>query len=458
MKFPLTCVLMFTLCACNLTEKFASEVSGESTEVVNEEKKLNKTTPSISMFMTSPREPGLGGPSLSHFIKMNPNILASEIEVLEAYEGVALERSNLALQTDFSLQGGSKSLRDRENGVFGTLSASKSVYDNGLIENNIITAEKRLDISFLKYQKTIDNALIEAIGMFNRYELAAEIMNLAYLKLSMAEQAYANLDKLSVAGQIDAATLAQARQNLNRLKLISSESEIEFNKASAELTELFKSSAKDIYIAIDQSSLDNAIKKVGLESNLDVQLSISELELAKLELAAIQSSGWGNLSFNAQADVPVSDTDDDSDLSIGLIFSKVLGDGGRLKARTKVAKLKVDRSTESVRYNEQNAEISLLTLRQQISRLEKSIKLRDEMITDAYLNVQQLEEQLLIGMSNFSAVLDAHVGLFTLEKDQLVDTGDLVASKLNILAQHGNLLELFNLNLPLDINYYAEKY
>jgi outer membrane protein TolC len=288
--------------------------------------------------------------------------------------------------------------------------------------------------------------------MYNRYELAAEIMNLAYLKLSMADQAYANLDKLSVAGQIDAATLAQARQNLNRLKLISSESEIEFNKASAELTELFKSNAKDIHIAIDRSSLDNAIKKVGLESNLDVQLSISELELAKLELAAIQSSGWGNLSFNLQADVPVSDSDDDSDLSIGLIFSKVLGDGGRLKATTKVAKLKVDRSTESVRYNEQNAEISLLTLRQQISRLEKSIKLRDEMITDAYLNVQQLEEQLLIGMSNFSAVLDAHVGLFTLEKDQLVDTGDLVASKLNILAQHGNLLELFNLSLPLEID------
>jgi hypothetical protein len=74
------------------------------------------------------------------------------------------------------------------------------------------------------------------------------------------------------------------------------------------------------------------------------------------------------------------------------------------------------------------------------------------MITDAYLNVQQLEEQLLIGMSNFSAVLDAHVGLFTLEKDQLVDTGDLVASKLNILAQHGNLLELFNLSLPLEID------
>jgi len=226
MKILFTCVLMFSLCACNLNEKFASKVSGESTEVVKEEKKLIQTTPNISMITTSPRVPGLGGPSLSDFIKMNPHILSSEIEVLEAYEGVALERSNLALQTDFSLQGGSKSLRDRENGVFGTLSASKSVYDNGLIGNNIITAEKRLDISFLKYQKTVDNALVEAIGMYNRYELAAEIMNLAYLKLSMADQAYANLDKLSVAGQIDAATLAQARQNLNRLKLISSESEI----------------------------------------------------------------------------------------------------------------------------------------------------------------------------------------------------------------------------------------
>lgn len=449
MKILTVFAILSSVSACNVVDKIASNDHNESKDTAVSEGSIIDAKKQVPIELSTIRTPGKGGPSISDFAQRDPNILASEIAILEAYESIQIEESELGLQTDMSLQGGSKSLRDGDNGVFASFSASQKMYDNGVTKNNIYAAEKRLEIAYATHSKTVNTALNEALGVYTRYGVAAEVMNLAYLKLSKAEDVYESLAKLSAAGQIDSATLAQAKQSINRLKLTNSEAKMNFTKVASELEELFNVKAENVQINIDESALNDITGQVTTNNNTEVKIARLELELAEIELNTLKSSQWGNVAFNAQADVPASVNGDKPDLLVGLMYSKILGDGGRLGAQIKGGELKIDRLRQSLRAQQQNAEVTLSTSNKQVLQIETSMVLRDDMIENARLNVEQLENQLIIGMSSFSSVLDAHVALFNLEKEQIIDAGELIAAKVNIVQKHGKLNELVGLTLPL---------
>ena len=77
--------------------------------------------------------------------------------------------------------------------------------------------------------------MIRAATAIANHETAAEVMNLSYLKLAMAEDIVENIEKLNTAGQIDSTLLASAQQNIDRLKLGNGEAEVAYQNAASEL-------------------------------------------------------------------------------------------------------------------------------------------------------------------------------------------------------------------------------
>ena len=104
-----------------------------------------------------------GGNTLTDAMLHDNDILAAELAVIEAQRGVSILQSALAWQTDFSAQGGTKSLKDSDEGVFGTASATKLLMDNGETQNQINAAVKQVEVAYTRYEIELNEFLFEML-------------------------------------------------------------------------------------------------------------------------------------------------------------------------------------------------------------------------------------------------------------------------------------------------------
>ena len=178
---------------------------------------------------------------------------------------------------------------------------------------------------------------------------------------------------------------------------------------------------------------------------------MSELESIELEIEALKASKWGSLSLRSQVDLPASTLDEKPDAMIGLIFSKTLGDGGRLDAQISALELRAQQVQRTLEFRKTEIELELQTLDDTLAQMRSSMELREEMISNARERTSQLEDQLAIGMSTFSAVLEAHVSLFNLEREHLEMNGRIQQLELSKAALSGKVLKTLGLKLPLQL-------
>ena len=396
------------------------------------------------------RTPKSGGTNFDAILYKDLEILGSELAVIEAQEQIVLLGSGRELQTSASIQGGTKSIKDSDSGAYGTLNASKLMYDRGTLDLEIAAAEEKVDQSYLMYQQVAEGALIRAATAIANHETAAEVMNLSYLKLAMAEDIVENIEKLNTAGQIDSTLLASAQQNIDRLKLGNGEAEVAYQNAASELSSIF--GVKALKVNAEISAFERiARSKISPDHTFEISALMSELESIELEIEALKASKWGSLSLRSQVDLPASTLDEKPDAMIGLIFSKTLGDGGRLDAQISALEIRAQQVQRTLEFRKTEIELELQTLDDTLSQMRSSMELREEMISNARERTSQLEDQLAIGMSTFSAVLEAHVSLFNLEREHLEMNGRIQQLELSKAALSGKVLKTLGLKLPLQL-------
>ena len=102
------------------------------------------------------RTPKSGGTNFDAILYKDLEILGAELAVIEAQEQIALLGSGRELQTSASIQGGTKSIKDSDSGAYGTLNASKLMYDRGALDLEIAAAEEKVDQSYFRYQQVAE--------------------------------------------------------------------------------------------------------------------------------------------------------------------------------------------------------------------------------------------------------------------------------------------------------------
>ena len=390
-----------------------------------------------------------GGNTLTDAMLHDNDILAAELAVIEAQRGVSILQSALAWQTDFSAQGGTKSLKDSDEGVFGTASATKLLMDNGETQNQINAAVKQVEVAYTRYEIELNEFLFEVLSDIENYNTAAELMNFDYLNFATAQTIFKKLEKMNIAGQIDSTTMLRAQQNLDSLEVAYSKSKLNYERADAKLALAFGVDTRRIDTDISVFTAWNDVNPIPSNGSLSIKLIDEELKAAEFEFLAMKAKSWGTVSVQGRLDIPASNITDDSDASVGLFYRKTLGDGGRLAGEIQAIEDRISALKQRRLATQRDISLQSSLIEKTISRNKEIITLTEKMLDDAALNVNQLENQLQIGLSDITSVLEANLKVFSLQTELLNLRSQERLANLELHRLRSQLLKLGNINAPL---------
>ena len=378
-------------------------------------------------------------------------ILAAEIEILDAKREAEVIATAKELQINSSLQAGSMSISDEKNGALGTLNVDQLISDFGQTDSKILQANANVELASLNYLNTIDNQLLQAALALNAWEAGYELMNLTYSKQVLAAPLVDNLRRLSSAGQIDAIQLSTAEQSLAQLELTKVQTRNAINKAEVTIKKYFNETPDKLNIDLqDLARFVGKLEKFKPSRSLTYRLTEKRKTVADLSLLVHKSSDKGSLVARSKIDVPAANNMD-ADASVGFVYSKNLRDGGRhekitKQLETKIRQAEADLLAVSVELKTRNRD-----LQTERSYLKSASQLRLELIANVEDQISQLEDQLSIGSTSFNELLSAHIELYQLQRDEIEASSELNKVNLEFIALHDELRRFFKVKLTTEL-------
>lgn len=378
-------------------------------------------------------------------------ILAAEIEILDAKREAEVIATAKELQINSSLQAGSMSISDEKNGALGTLNVDQLISDFGQTDSKILQANANVELASLNYLNTIDNQLLQAALALNAWEAGYELMNLTYSKQVLAAPLVDNLRRLSSAGQIDAIQLSTAEQSLAQLELTKVQTRNAINKAEVTIKKYFNETPDKLNIDLqDLARFVGKLEKFKPSRSLTYRLTEKRKTVADLSLLVHKSSDKGSLVARSKIDVPAANNMD-ADASVGFVYSKNLRDGGRhekitKQLETKIRQAEADLLAVSVELKTRNRD-----LQTERSYLKSASQLRLELIANVEDQISQLEDQLSIGSTSFNELLSAHIELYQLQRDEIEASSELNKVNLELIALHDELRRFFKVKLTTEL-------
>lgn len=444
--FIILILFWFGLSSCNLKEPDFKK--SDFLELSQERKKVVGIEPNDNAQKI--RKIGMGGSSLQAAIEKDPEILAYEYDVLNSVQDARLILDSRSLQTSFKVNGGSLSLRDQENGVYGEVTGRKVLYDGDLAQQNVSSAEISTELAYLRYSTLIDTRVVELLGMYSNYRAQKELYELTAIKLLNAKTLLRNLIKLNDVGQVDATQLNDAQDKIDKFEADSRASKSEYESTIRLIEDKFGVDINKIFIklpSVEDHNLQEIIDSYPI--NNEQKIALIDQKLSESRLVAHKKSRWGTLSAVSKIDVPMENSSIAPDASIGIVFERVLGDGGvfeREKDKLKISVLRASEYFENVTQNKLKSNEKLVSKIEMLStQLDDYKKLRKA----AEEKVSYLEDQISVGISDFNALLSAHLNLFEYEKNIINYQSELSIAFFQFLLNNNYLNSLIDYNYPL---------
>ena len=392
-----------------------------------------------------------GGTSLNDAVEYSSEVLEAEAAIFEAVKERSIIETGLGLQTTGSFQAGSQSLRGNTNGLYTSVNSDKLLADGGLTNARLIVANNIIDVAFNQYLLTIDEVLLTATQSYLDYERNRKIHEVILKNKEVAIPLLENLKRLKLVGLIDATKVLTAKQTFSNLELAETEVLSRIAVVSDSLLDIFGTEAENIDVKlahIINSVADNNILKES--QSFEVEIAKLNLKLAIGQLNEHEKSKWGSLSGRVVLDVPVSKDSAGADASVGLIFTKTLGDSGRYLQIKKKLEANINRKQNFLRTTEDDAKVQISSLLEQLNTLKKTQDLNETIKSNVQLKIVQLNKQLSIGSTEFGELLQSRIELFNLERDLINLETEISLTQLRFLRATGQLKAILKISPTLE--------
>ena len=381
----------------------------------------------------------------------SPEILAAEIAILDAQREAEIVATAKGLQVNSTIQAGSMSLVDEKNGMLGSLNIDKLVTDFGQTDARTLQANVNIEIAKLNYLSVVEKQLLTAGLALNAWESGYEVINLTFSKQVLAEPLIENLRRLAVAGQIDAIQLAAAEQQFAQLELTKVRSMEAVKKAEIIINKFFNKTPDQL--KIDLQELENFTSKLGKTKpiqSVTYRIAQQRKAAADMTLLVHKTSDKGSIVARSKLDVPAADNME-TDATVGIVYSKILRDGGRHEKITNQLEAKIrlaeaDMLSAMVEVKSKDADLRA------VKTIVKSANaLRMDLINNLQDQISQLEDQLAIGTTSFNELLSSHIELYQLQREEIESFSELRRINLELIAVSGRLPEFMNVRLYKDL-------
>ena len=381
----------------------------------------------------------------------SPEILAAEIAIIDAQREAEIVATAKGLQVNSTIQAGSMSLVDEKNGMLGSINIDKLVTDFGQTDARTLQANVNIEIAKLNYLSVVEKQLLTAGLALNAWESGYEVINLTFSKQVLAEPLIENLRRLAVAGQIDATQLAAAEQQFAQLELTKARSMEAVKKAEIIINKFFNKTPDQL--KIDLQELENFTSKLGKTKpiqSVTYRIAQQRKAAADMTLLVHKTSDKGSIVARSKLDVPAADNME-TDATVGIVYSKILRDGGRHEKITNQLEAKIrlaeaDMLSAMVEVKSKDADLRAVK-----TIVKSSNALRMDLINNLQDQISQLEDQLAIGTTSFNELLSSHIELYQLQREEIESFSELRRVNLELIAVSGLLPEFMNVRLFEDL-------
>ena len=381
----------------------------------------------------------------------SPEILAAEIAIIDAQREAEIVATAKGLQVNSTIQAGSMSLVDEKNGMLGSINIDKLVTDFGQTDARTLQANVNIEIAKLNYLSVVEKQLLTAGLALNAWESGYEVINLTFSKQVLAEPLIENLRRLAVAGQIDATQLAAAEQQFAQLELTKVRSMEAVKKAEIIINKFFNKTPDQL--KIDLQELENFTSKLGKTKpiqSVTYRIAQQRKAAADMTLLVHKTSDKGSIVARSKLDVPAADNME-TDATVGIVYSKILRDGGRHEKITNQLEAKIrlaeaDMLSAMVEVKSKDADLRAVK-----TIVKSSNALRMDLINNLQDQISQLEDQLAIGTTSFNELLSSHIELYQLQREEIESFSELRRVNLELIAVSGLLPEFMNVRLFEDL-------
>ena len=379
--------------------------------------------------------------ALSSAIENSPKVVAAQKKYAAAKYKVDVSKAGKDFQFSGNLLGGIEDVSDREYGLALILNAKRVVYDGGVLDSQILSAELEFETAKYNLLAEVEDSAYKFAELWLNLDRYQKLDEKIRGRLEVLDPLITQLEKVSSAGLGDITQVARAQRTVSAIKVNQSKISESLDQAKINFENAYGSLPPST--SFDYKFISDVMPKevtTSMKQNAPlIKSKYADYKAAEASLASVIAQNSFNIGFESKVVKPIGDSSYDSDESVGFVVSKQLFNSKTMDFKVSQASALTDSSAESLRsaYRE---------LDRLVSKFSNNIESMDRAITLARKNakvsndeIKYLRKQLVIGESTLDSVLSAEARLYEAEEQEISFLSEKVQAQLALVAGLGLL-------------------
>ena len=449
-------LLTFFLSGCelqNLTskpssplDKFSITKSDKSSQSVPENQEVSLEIITDSSNATIDFEVGFEA-SVKAAVLSDPIVLQAKQSYQSQKFSADVAKSQTEFQVYSTLYGGVEDVSDETAGLAIVLSASRMLFDGGLLDNTISAEQYAANAAMQNYLSKLEERTLSALQSWVELERYQELNSLIEARLIVLDPLIDKLEQVAAAGVGDVSQVAAAQRTVALIRVTQTDVQEKLKQAQIKFYSHYGTDPGQLNYRADLISkiANQTPEEASVLKSPVIMGGYAAYQAALASLRSVEAKDNYTVSLESKIQRPFGGSGYDSDESVGLVVRRTLYDGDKLKNEIDQAKSEVEVQLELLRSNYKRAKSLLEASLQTVVSMDKAIELARQNAANAKEEIAYLRQQLIIGQSTLDSVLSAEARLYDNESGELNFIANRRNAELIILASRGVLATAFDI-------------
>ena len=416
--------------------------NGQSYSVENASSSAAK---SLNQILDGSLKNGNSGSDFASVIKAalqdDPVIISKRKNVASKAASIGSTEAQKDFQVSSTFYGGIEDVTDNTKGLAVALSASRLVFDGGMVDAQIAAKKYQEQAARSELRAVIDERAARLGRIWVELEKYETLKDQIDSRLAVLDPLIDQLEQVAKAGIGDVSKVTAAQRTVATIRVTETNIAEGLEKARLDFANAFGKVAGDIRYDPDliaklvpENITDELTQKA---PSLLTQYANYQSSLARI--TSLKAKDDFNVGFEAKAMRPFAGSGYDSDESVGLVARKTIFNGGMLESEIAEAEGAAEASLAQIQATYREGVRVIESARQNIESMDKAIALARENASLTADEIVYLRQQLIIGGSTLDSVLSAEARLYDAESKEISFIAEKRQSQLVIVTALGLL-------------------
>ena len=388
------------------------------------------------------------GNSGSDFVSVIRAALQEDPVIISKRQNVASKAASIGsteAQKDFQVSstfyGGIEDVTDNTKGLAVALSASRLVFDGGMVDAQIAAKKYQEQAARSELRAVIDERAARLGRIWIELERYEALKDQIDSRLAVLDPLIDQLEQVAKAGIGDVSKVTAAQRTVATIRVLDTnisegleKARLDFSNAFGDVKGDIRYDAEFISKLVPKKITDDLTQNV---PSLLAQYASYQSGLARI--VSLKAKDDFNVGFEAKVLRPFAGSGYDSDESVGLVARKTIFNGGMLESDIAEAEAAAEASLAQLQATYREGVRVIESAQQNIESMDKAIALAKENASLTADEIVYLRQQLLRGGSTLDSVLSAEARLYEAESKEIDFIADKRQSQLVIVTALGLL-------------------